>query len=190
VKKSTAVAVLAVILLLAALTASFNAVVASRSYMSCASRLASEAPPEDRLPPESFRRLSRELWGKRDMYLSRLLANECAEDPGTAPRRFGRRLAALGTLVARLPSDQRENLAAILIPAHGGRGLTYSAQTEWGRPAEALTDAEMTWLFVVGQAPGCSRTRAVPERDQHFCASTYERLRSQLRTLDSAAPAT
>lgn len=189
-KKSTAVAVLSTILFLAALAVSFKAVLASRSYLDCASRIISEAPPGDRVPPESFRRLSRVFWEKRDVYLSRLIANDCAEEPGTAPGRFERRLTALGTLKARLPSDQRESLAAILIPAYGGRGLTHSAQTEWGRPPGALTDAEMTWLFVVGQSPSCTRTRTVPERDRQFCASTYERLLSQQRATSSTSERT
>lgn len=142
-RKSTAVGILSVILLLAALAVGVNAVLVSRSYLDCASRLASEAPSGDRLPPESFRRLAREFLPKRDVFLARVIARECSQEPGAAPRRFGSQLAVLGSLAARIPSDQRETLAAILLPAHNGRGLTHSAQTEWGRPPEVLTDAEM-----------------------------------------------
>jgi hypothetical protein len=60
VKKTTAIAILSVILLLAALIVGLDAVRASRPYLDCASRLIREAPPGDRLPPENFRRLSRE----------------------------------------------------------------------------------------------------------------------------------
>jgi hypothetical protein len=175
-------------LLLAALAVGFNALFASRSFVDCASRIAGEAPPGDRLPPESFRRLSRAFWSKRDLYLTRVLTRECATELGWA-RRFGRQAVALGTLAARLPSEQRENLAAVLLPAHGGRGLTHSAQTEWGRPPEALSDSEMTWLFVVGQDPSCSRARDVPARDRQYCATTYENLLSELRNLQKGSAA-
>jgi hypothetical protein len=180
-RKSTALVVLSVILLLTALTVGVNSVRISRSYLGCASRLMSEASPGDRVPPESFHRLSRALRVKTDLYLSRVLAQECKE-LGTAHRGFGRRLVALGTLKAQLPLDQRENLDAVLLPAHGGRGLTYSAQTEWGRPPEALNDAEMTWLFVVGQIPSCSRSGTVPERDRQACDYNYKLLLSKLRS--------
>src|SRR3569832_468677 len=96
-KKSTVIADLSVILLLAALATSFNTVRTSRSFLDCASRMASEAPPSDRLQPDSFHRLT-SAFGVHDMYLSRVIANECVKDPGTAPGRFGRRLAALVTL--------------------------------------------------------------------------------------------
>lgn len=187
-KKSTVVAVLLAVLLLAALAVSFNAVRASRSYLACASRLASEAPPGDRSPPESFRRLSRELMPRRDLYISGVLARECAKELGTAPRGFGRRMALLGALKAQLSSDQRESLAAILIAGRGGRGLTHSALTEWGRPPEALTDAEMIWLFVVGTNPNCSRAGVVPERDKEFCSHNYELRLSRLRRQAPAGP--
>lgn len=189
-KKTTVVAILSVVVILAALAIGLNAVFDSRSYLDCASRLAGEAPSGDRLPPDSFRRLSRAFWGKRDVYLARELAHECAMALGKAPRGFGRQLVVLGTLTARLPSDQRENLAAIFIPAYGGRGLTHSARTEWGRPPGTLSDAEMTWLFVVGQDPSCTRARAVPERDQQYCDDVYDRMLSDLRRLDSSAPGT
>ena len=189
-KKSTAVAILSVALLVAALAISVNAVMASRSYLDCALRLTSEAPSGDRLPPESFRRLSRVFWGKRDVYLARVLARECANEPGKAPGGLRRQAIVLGTLSVRLPSDQRENLAATFMPAYSGRGLTHSARTEWGRPPEALNDSEMTWLFVVAQDPNCTRARAVPEQDQQHCADVYERMLSELRSLDSAAPVT
>lgn len=188
-KKSTALVVLSVILLSAALAVGVNSVRVSRSYLDCASRLMSEAPPGDRVPPESFHRLSRALRGKTDLYLSRVLAQECTKELDTAPRGFGRRLIALGTLKAQLPLEQRENLDAVLLPARGGRGLTHSARTEWGRPPETLTDAEMTWLFVVGQIPNCSRSGTVPERDRRACDYNYKLLLSKLRSLDSAAPA-
>jgi hypothetical protein len=189
-KKSTAITILSVTLLLSALAGSFNAVRSSQPYLDCASRLVGEAPPGDRLPPERFRRLLRAFHSTHDLYLSRVLAHECAMELGAAPSRFGRRLFVLGTLKARLPLDQRENLDAVLLPAHGGRGLTYSAQTEWGRPPEALTDAEMTWLLVVGSIPTCTRAGAVPERDRHACAYNYKLLLSKLGHLDPAAPAT
>ena len=186
-KKSTAAAVLSASLLLAALVVLVNTIRAAGSYLDCAARLISEAPPGDRLPSERFRRLSRAFGAPSDLYLSRVLANECAKDSGTAPRRFGRRLAALGSLKALLPLDQRENLDAVFLPAHGGRGLTHSARTEWGRLPDALTDAEMTWLFVVGQLPTCSRTGTAPERDRQACAYNYKLLLSKLPRLDSAA---
>lgn len=168
-KNSTAIAILSVILLFAALVVGVNLIRARQPYLACASRLVNEAPPEDRSPPESFHRLSRAFRTTPDMYLSRVLANECTKDPGSAPRRFRRRLVALSTLKAWLPLDQRETLDAVVLSAHGGRGLKYSAHQEWGRPAEALTDAEMTWLFVVGQIPTCTRNGAVPERDRQAC---------------------
>lgn len=186
-RKSTVVAVLLASFLLAALAVIVNVIRASSAYVDCASRLISEAPPGDRVPPESYRRLSRAFGSTHDMYLSRMLANECAQDPGTAPRRFGRRLAALGTVKAWLPLEQRENLDAVVIPAHGGRGLTRSAQAEWGRPPEALTDAEMTWLFVVAQIPTCSKAGVVSERDRHACSYNYQLLLSKLPRPDPAA---
>ena len=187
-KKSVAVAILSVVVLLAALAVGVNAVRASRSYLDCASRLVSEAPPGDRVPPERFHRLSRVFFKSRhDLYLSRVLAHECEKKLGTAPRVFGRRLVIIGALKA-LPLDQREKLAAVLFSARGGHGLTHSAQTEWGRPPEALNDAEMTWLFVVGQIPTCSRSGVVPERDRQGCAYNYKMLLSELRHLP-ATPA-
>ena len=190
-KKSTVVAVLAVIFLLAALAYSVNAVLASRAYLDCASRLMNEAPPGDRLPPESFRRLARAFLPKHDLYLVRVLARECAKEQGTTSRRFSRQLVVLGTLKVRLPSHQRETLSSVLFSAYGGRGLTHAAQTEWGRPPEALTDPEMTWLFVVGQLLDCSRARAVSEGDRQACAYNYEILLSKLRSersLESPGP--
>lgn len=180
-RKSTVVAVLVASFLLAAPVVIVSVIRASRSYSDCASRLLGEAPPGDRLPPESFRRLSRALGSTHDMYLSRMLANECAKEPGTPPRRFGRRLAALGTVKAWIPLEQLENLDAVFLLARGGRGLTYSARTEWGRPPEALTDAEMTWLFVVAQIPACSRAGVAPERDRRACSDHYQLLLSKLR---------
>lgn len=109
------------------------------------------------------------------MYLARVLARECEKETGSAPRRFGRQMVVLGSIKARLPADQRENLAAIFIPGKDGHGLTRSSQTEWGRPPEALKDAEMTWLFVVALEPSCSRAGVVPEEYRKFCADTYER---------------
>lgn len=186
-KKSLAVAILSVAVLLAALAVGFNAAGASRFYLGCASRLISEAPPGDRVPPERFLRLSRVFLGsKHDLYLSRVLVRECEKELGTAPRGFGHRLVIMGALKA-LPSDQREKLAAVLFSAHGGRGLTHSAQTEWGRPPEALNDAEMTWLFVVGQIPTCSRAGVVPERDRQGCDYNYKILLSELRHLPAAS---
>jgi len=182
VKKSTAVAVLAVIFLLAALAYSVNAVLASRAYLDCASRLINEAPPGDRLPPESFRRLARAFLPKHDLYLVRVLARECAKEPGMIPRRFNRQLVVLGTLKLRLPSHQRETLASVLFSAYGGRGLTHAAQTEWGRPPEALTDPEMAWLFVVGSLPDCSRARTGSGRDRQACDYNYKLLLSKLRS--------
>lgn len=180
-KRSAAVAILSVALLVAALAIGVNAVLASRSYLDCASRLTGEAPSGDRLPTESFRRLSRVYWGKRDLYLARVLARECAKEPGKEPGGLRRQAIVLGTLSARLTSDQRENLSAVFIPAYGGRGLTHSARTEWGRPPEALNDTEMTWLFVVAQDPNCTRSRVVPEQDQQHCADVYERMLFELR---------
>jgi hypothetical protein len=174
-KKSTVVTVLSLILLLGAIAAGFNAVLASRSYVECAARLTSEATAGDRMPPERFHRFLRAIWGKRDVYLARVLERECAQETGSALRRFGSQMTALGSIKARLPADQRESLAAIFIPGKGGRGLTRSAQTEWGRPPEALDDAEMTWLFVVALEPSCSRAGVVPEEYRKFCADTYER---------------
>jgi hypothetical protein len=180
-KKSTVAAALAVGVLLAILAVGVSLIRAARPYADCASRLIREAPPGDRLPPERFRRLSHAFGAPPDLYLSRVLANECTKDPGTGPRRFRRRLAALGTLKMWFPLKQREDLDAVVIPARGGRGLTRSAWTEWGRPPEALTDAEMTWLFVVAQIPTCSRAGEVPERDRQACDYNYKLLFSKLQ---------
>jgi hypothetical protein len=54
-------------------------------------------------------------------------------------------------------------------------------------PPEALTDAEMIWLFVVGTNPNCSRAGVVPERDKEFCSYNYELRLSKLQRLDSPA---
>jgi hypothetical protein len=180
-KKSTVIMTLLASLLLAVLAVGVSLIRAARSYADCASRLIREAPPGDRLPPERFRRLSHAFGAPPDLYLSRVLANECTKEPGTGPLRFRRRLVALGILKGWFPSEQRENLDAVVIPARGGRGLTRSAWTEWGRPPEALTDAEMTWLFVVAQIPTCSRAGEVPERDRQACDYNYKFLLSKLQ---------
>ncbi|MFL6193349.1 MAG: hypothetical protein ACJ75H_04215 [Thermoanaerobaculia bacterium] len=187
-KRSTIAAILSSALLVAVLTVCVVVLLASRSYAGCASRIVSQAPPSDRMPPERFRRLARVFWSKHNLYLSRVIANECTKDPGTALGRFSRRVTALSTLSARLPPDQTETLAAVLIPANGGRGITHSARTEWGRPPEALNDAEMTWLFVVGQSPTCSRAGVVPERDKPYCDETSKRMFGELREMNSGAP--
>jgi hypothetical protein len=188
VKKSTIAAILSGGLLVAVLAIGIFTLLASRPYASCAARIVSQAPPGDRMPPESFRRLARVFWSKHNLYLSRVIANECTKDPGTALGRFGRRVTALSTLEAQLPQDQIERLAAALLPANGGRGITHSAKVEWGRPPEALNDEEMTWLFVVGQSPTCSRAGVVPERDRQYCEETAKRLYGQLREMNSGAP--
>ena len=68
VKKSTAVGILSVILLLAALAVSVNAVLVSRSYLDCASRLGSEAPSGSGIPIPRIRsrRSSAATWMKPD----------------------------------------------------------------------------------------------------------------------------
>jgi hypothetical protein len=174
VSKSTVVQTLfgivaAVVLLTAVLT-----IFAVSSYVDCASRLLGGASPSDVFPPPTFRRLAVEFWGHRDLYLARVLAQECAADAPGGTRRFDREALALGAVKTLINSSQRVTLSAVFLPAHGGRGLTHSALAEWGRPPADLNESEMVWLFVVGQEPSCSKQRGTAEQDRDFCASLYQ----------------
>lgn len=179
-KKSTAVKVLGVILLAAVLLAAFGAVTTARSYTECASRLIRGAPPTDSRPPALYRDLSREFWGHRDVFLARTLARECTSESGGGMRRLGSQLFGLGVVKTRLNPRDRETLSSIFfLTPGGGRGLTRAAQEEWGRPPASLDESEMTWLFVVGQAPSCSK-RSGAEADRQVCEQIYQSLLARL----------
>lgn len=184
-KKSTALKIIGAIALAAVLMVAASAIVASRSYVECASRLVSGAPPTDSSPPPSFRRLSAAFWGHRDLYLARVLARECATEARGGVSRLRRELLALGVVKARLDLPQRETLSAVLLPAPGGRGLTRLAQAEWGRAPAALNESEMTWLFVVGQMPSCSNQGDTSEPDRQICTRLYQSLLAELPRLNS-----
>lgn len=92
-------------------------------------------------------------------------------------------LLALGIVKTRFSLAQRESLGAALIPAHGGRGLTHSAQTEWRRLPDDLDETAMTWLFVVGQMPSCSKQRDLSERERQGCESLYQTLLAEIPRL-------
>lgn len=174
-RKSTVLKILGAIALAAVLLASMRAIGAARSYADCVSRIVTSAPATDSSPPATFRQLSTTFWGHRDLALARVLAAECTTEPSGDFRRRRRELFALGIVKTRLSWPQRVTLSSIFLPAHGGRGLTHSAQTEWGRPPASLDESEMTWLFVVGQNPNCSK-RAASEKDRQFCDSLYQSL--------------
>lgn len=180
VSRSTAVNTLLGIGIAVVLLASVLAIVAVQSYVGCASRLLSGASPSDLFPPATFRRFAAESWQYRDLYLARVLAQECAADAPGGSRRYDRELLALGAVRTMISSSQRETLGAVLLPAPGGRGLTRSAMAEWGRPPADLNESEMTWLFVVGQQPRCSRHRASAERDRDFCANLHQSLLAEM----------
>jgi len=89
---------------------------------------------------------------------------------------ISRELIALGAVKTMLDPYQRLTLGAVLFRTPGGRGLTYAAQTEWGRPPAALNESEMTWLFVIGQWPHCSKHRVIPEAERKECEDLYQSL--------------
>lgn len=99
-----------------------------------------------------------------------------------------RQLLALSATKTQISEPQRERLASVLIPAQGGRGITRLAHAEWGRPPEALSESEMTWLFVVGQMPDCSKRLATSETDNQVCARLYESLLAQFPGASHSAP--
>jgi len=180
-KKSTVIKVLGAILLAAALLAAASAMSAAQSYSKCASRIISSAPPTDSQPPDMFRDLSRNLWGSRDVFLARRLPEECQSEGGGVLSRLGSQLFAGMAIKRGLSVEERQTIAGILIPAHGGRGLTHSAQTEWGRPPASLSEEEMAWLFVVGQNPeNCSKKGTASEADRRACEDLYKSLLTRL----------
>jgi hypothetical protein len=183
VSKPIAVNTLIGIVIAVVLLVSVLAFVAARSYMDCASRLLSGASPSDLLPPTMYRRLSTKLWHHRDLYLARVLAQECAAGDRGGTRRFDRELLAAGVVKTMISPSQRETLGAIFghRSPDGGRGLTRAALAEWGRPPAELKELEMTWLFVVAQAPGCSKQRVTAKADPDVCASLYQSLLDELR---------
>lgn len=189
-KKSTVLTILGAIALAVALFVATRSIMAVRSYVDCASRVLSGASPTDSSPPATFRRLAPALWRKRDVYLARVLARECTSGPRSGVDKVRHELFALGAIKASLSSAQRESLAAVLLPAHGGRGITRSAQAEWGRPPADLSDSEMTWLFVVGQMPSCSTRLTASERDRQTCARLFESLSANLPRPPSSVPQT
>jgi hypothetical protein len=180
VSKSTAVNTFLGIVIAVVLLAAVLAIVAVNSYVDCASRLLGGASPSDVFPPPTFRRVAVEFWGHRDLYLARVLAQECAADARGGTRRLDREAFALGAVKTLISSSQRVTLSAVFLPAHGGRGLTRSALAEWGRPPADLNESEMTWLFVVGQDPSCSKQRGPAESSRDFCASLYQSRLAQL----------
>jgi hypothetical protein len=180
-KKSTAVKVLAVILLAAVLLAAASAMSAAQSYSQCASRIIGSAPPTDSQPPDMFRDLSRNLWGSRDVFLARRLPEECKNEGGGVLSKLGSQLFASLAIKRGLSVEERQTLSGILIPAHGGRGLTHSAQTEWGRLPASLSEEEMAWLFVVGQNPeNCSKQGTGSESERRACEDLYQSLLARL----------
>jgi hypothetical protein len=185
VKKSTVVKALCAIALVVVLVIAVGAMRAAQSYMDCASRIVTSAPPTDARPPAIFLRLSRAFWGHRDLGLARILAHECTSDGKSG---WGSQMFALGVVKGRLSWPERLTLSSILLPAHGGRGLTRSAQAEWRRPPARLSESEMAWLFVVGQEPSCSKQRPDSESDRQVCAQIYQGRLAQIPT--STGPAT
>lgn len=179
-KKPAIVKVLGIIVLVAVLLAAAGAVVATRSYVDCVSRIVRSASPTDARPPATFRTLSRVFWGHRDVYLARVLARECTSDGHDGTRGWGSQLFALGVVKGRLSFPERQTLSSILLPTHGGRGLTRAAHAEWGRPPASLSESEMTWLFVVGQMPSCSKQRPDSEPDRQICADLYQSLLARI----------
>lgn len=173
-KKSTAVKALGAIVLVLFLIAAIGAILTARSYENCVSRIIRSAPPTDVRPPATFLRLSRVFWGHRDLGLARVLENECVSDKHKGLRKLGGQAFALGMVKGWLSWPQRMTLSSILLPAHGGRGLTRSAQAEWGRPPASLSEPEMAWLFVVSQEPSCSKQRPDSEADWQVCANLYQ----------------
>jgi hypothetical protein len=181
VSKSTVVHTLFGIVSAVVLLASVLAIFAVNSYVDCASRLLSGAHPTDVFPPPTYRRLAVAFWGHRDLFLARVLAQECAADARGGMRRFDREALALGAVKTLISSSQKQTLSAVFMPAHGGRGLTRSALAEWGRAPADLNESEMIWLFVVAQEPSCSKQRGAAEKDQDSCALLYESRLSTLR---------
>ena len=84
----------------------------------------------------------------------------------------------LAVVKALLSWSQLKDMSAVLMPAQGGRGLTYLAQAEWGRCPADLVERELAWLFAVALWPHCSiegkRTLSEPERQS--CESLYRSL--------------
>lgn len=180
-KKSTALGLLGAIALAGALLVVTWFLRAAPVHVDCASRILSSAAPTDSSPPAAFHRLAPALWSKRDLYLARVLARECTSDSWSGADRVRHEIVVLGVIKAHLSQSQRESLAATLLPAHGGRGITHSARAEWGRPPADLSDSEMTWLFVVGQRPSCSKRAATSERESQECARLFESLMASSR---------
>lgn len=174
-KKSTALAILGVMALALTVLVVARSMAAARSYVDCAARVLSGAPPTDASPPKAFRRLQPVIWRTRDLYLARVLARECNTGPQGGVDRVRQELFALGVVKSSLSSPLRESLAAMLLPAHGGRGITQSARAEWGRLPADLNESEMTWLFVVGQRPTCSNRLTLSEGERQACAEIFER---------------
>lgn len=187
-KKSAALANLGAIALAAVVLVMIWAIVAARPYVDCASRILGGASPTDSSPPATFRRLAPVFWPKRDLFLARALPRECTTGLRSGVDKVRHELFALGVLKASLSSSQRESLAAVLLPAHGGRGITHSSQAEWGRPPADLSDSEMTWLFVVGQRPTCSARLTTSEQERQGCAQLFETLIARLPRPPSSAP--
>src|SRR3712207_2597456 len=75
-KKSAVVKALGAVVLVAVLLAAVGAVIATKAYSDCVSRIVRSAPPTDAQPPATFHRLSRAFWGHRDVGLARILVHE------------------------------------------------------------------------------------------------------------------
>lgn len=179
-RKSTVVQTLFGTVVAAVLLVAVLVIFAANSYVGCASRLLSGAPPADVFPPATYRRLAVPFWGHRDLFLARVLARECAADSRGGIGRFDRQVLALGAVKTLIDWPQRVTLSAVFMPVPGGgRGLTRASLAEWGRPPADLDESEMTWLFVVSQQPDCSKHR-VAEKDRDACASLYQSLLDKL----------
>ena len=189
-RRSAVLQILGAIALVALLIVSARAFFAARSHLDCAERILGGAPPSDQSPPATYGRLAPAFWQHRDLYLARMLAQECTTGPAGGMRKAQRQLLILCVVKTRLSPSQREALGAVLLRApDGGRGLTRLAQAEWGRPPADLDEKEMTWLFVIGQmGPGCSRQRALSGPDRQVCEDRYQSLLAQLPALRSSAP--
>lgn len=189
-KGSTIVKALGAIVLVMLLVAAIVAIIAAQSYESCVSRIIKSAPLTDAQPPATFQRLSRTFWGHRDLGLARILEHECTSGEHQGLRRLGSRTIALGVVKGLLGWPERVALSSVFLPAHGGRGLTHSAHMEWSRPPASLSEPEMTWLFVVGQEPSCSKQRPDSESDRQVCALLYQGRLDQLARSHSSTPGT
>ncbi len=141
-----------------------------------------QAPPGDRSPPRCYLSASRKVWPNQDSWV----ASSLLRDFGGASRqryRVLRELFVMAVMRVAFSRDQRESLAAVHLPAYGGRGLTVSARAEFGLEPRDLTDSQVVWLLTVGQRPICSKANQLPKVGRDQCDRLF---RSLLGLLDSA----